>query len=464
MNIFNFHFDETKARALRRAINDRQKFSIEREAEKTKEIKEPYNGWLRLCATMTRLENTINHINKMELGKCTNGSIAYDFYEFVNCAYVVIECIRVVIQVFDLDNNIIKGIEESADVFGTKYGREGNDSKFFEYIRSLCGIHPLCTSRRKEYLNGSKFHCCKFVVWTDNGYVQSDNYSRADLIAYVYTTNNNYHLNIGLYIKEFEKYLGKWIDCIPDVIEEKNKYVDKKYDVLRNERVKELSDFDNDVIQYIEYLKEEYIRRVDESQEYILDNYVGIFKTNLSNINNQNKLEKYRNVIMYSLSFFRNSLQNMRFDGFENTGIVYPDKNIETELYIELESPLWTDGEFVKYSYEIEKLYYLSPNSDSHIYDKRHARDLLERPKKMINRYVYFTNEETDEEVYVLIKLALYLEALNRKSIINKNIPNEEQYREKVLSQREMDELSGEEPEEEPDLTKIQEILKAYGG
>ena len=84
--------------------------------------------------------------------------------------------------------------------------------------------------------------------------------------------------------------------------------------------------------------------------------------------------------------------------------------------------------------------------------------------KKMINRYVYFTNEETDEEVYVLIKLALYIEALNRKSIINKNIPNEEQYREKVLSQREMDELSEEEPEEEADLTKIQEVLKAYGG
>ena len=223
VNTHRFNFDETKARALRIAINDRQKFSIEREADGTRGIKEPYNAWLRLCATMTRLEDTINHINNMELGKCGDGQAAFDFCEFINCAYVVIECIKVVIQVFDLDMNIIRNIESSTDVFGTKYGKEGCDSKFFEYIRSLCAVHPLCTNHQKEYLHESKFHCCKFVAWTDRGYVRSDMYNGADLIAHVYTTNNNHHIDIELYIKEFERYLGKWIDCIPDVIEAKNK-------------------------------------------------------------------------------------------------------------------------------------------------------------------------------------------------------------------------------------------------
>ena len=85
----------------------------------------------------------------------------------------------------------------------------------------------------------------------------------------------------------------------------------------------------------------------------------------------------------------------------------------------------------------------------------------------MINKYIYFTNEESDEEVYVLIKFALYLESFTRKSIINKNIPNEEQYRETLLTETEVEELHQEEHKKEIqpiDLSIFNDIIKEYGG
>ena len=467
MDIIKFNFDSVKARELRRAINDQEKFSIERVADGAKGTNGAYNAWNRLCATMTRLEDTISYVNCMELGKLGDGQAAFDFYEFINCSYVIIECIKVVIQVFGLDKSIIKNIEDSTEVFGTKYSESGSDSKLFEYILSLCGVHPLCTSYQKDYLNGSAFHCCPFVAWADRGYVSSRKHNGADLIANVYTTKSDISIDIELYLNEFETYLNKWIECIPNVIGAKNKYVDDKHNVFRKEQMKNLSDFRNDYIEYISYLKEEYIKRLDDANEYILDEFIEIFKIKLSNSDNQRKLDKYKNAILYSLGFLHNSLQTMTFTDFENTGIKYPDKFMETELYIELASPTLYNGEFAKYSYAIGKAYNLSSNGSSNAFDKHYARTLLEKPKELINKYILFTNQESNEEVYVLIKVALYLESLTRKSILNKNIPNEEQYREILLTETEVGELHQEEPEKEVqpiDLSIFNDIIKEYGG
>lgn len=467
MNIIKFNFDSVKARELRKAINNQEKFSIERVADGAKGTNGAYNAWNRLCATMTRLEDTIGYVNSMELGKLGEGQAAFDFYEFINCSYVIIECIKVVVQVFGLDKNIIKTIEDSTDVFGTKYSDSGSDSKFFEYIRSLCGVHPLCTSYQKDYLNGSAFHCCPFVAWTDRGYVSSRKHNGADLIANVYTTKSDISIDIELYINEFETYLSKWIECIPSVIEAKNKYVYDKQDVFRKERMRTLSDFRNNYIEYIAYLKGEYIKRLDNANEYILDEFIEIFKIKLSNKENQHKLDKYKNAILYSLSFLHNSLQTMTFDGFENTGIKYPDVFMETELYIELASPTLYNGEFAKYSYEIGKAYNLSSNGSSNAFDKHYARSLLEKAKELVNKYVIFTNNELNEEVYVLIRVALYLESLTRKSILNKNIPNKEKYRETLLTEKETEELHQEETKKEIetiDLSSIDDIIRKYGG
>lgn len=155
-------------------------------------------------------------------------------------------------------------------------------------------------------------------------------------------------------------------------------------------------------------------------------------------------------------------MQNMSFEGFENTGI----KNSihETDLFDQLYYISVTNGSLSKYSYNLSKLYYLEPDGIHHYYDKKYARLLLEEVKDNINKYVSFTNEEPDEEVIVLIEIACYLDSLTCKNELNKNIPNEEKYRITVLSQDELDELQNEEVGKKAfNGISLEEFLKEYG-
>ena len=105
--IFTFKFDVEPAKNLRDAINEKQNLSIEKEHEikdaKTKKFV-PYFAWDRICAIMDRIEDTLDYLNLVELGNCRSSRSAFDFYDFINNAYVVIDGIRMIGQIFALDN------------------------------------------------------------------------------------------------------------------------------------------------------------------------------------------------------------------------------------------------------------------------------------------------------------------------------------------------------------------------
>ena len=156
----------------------------------------------------------------------------------------------------------------------------------------------------------------------------------------------------------------------------------------------------------------------------------------------------------------------MSYEGYENNGLKYPEAWIETTLFNELYEISSYDGAFSAYSYNLEKVYKLGPDSDYHEYDKMYARNLLEGPKELINRFVNFTNNEPDEERVVLVHLALYLEALTRKNLLNKNIPNSSEYRMEVLSDEQYADLFVEEAkyEDHTSREKLLALLQKYGG
>ncbi len=146
--------------------------------------------------------------------------------------------------------------------------------------------------------------------------------------------------------------------------------------------------------------------------------------------------------------------------------ISYPDPNIETTLFDALNSISLYDSSFSKYAYNLGKLYCLEPDYYDPA-DKYYARRLLEEPKELINQFVHFTNLETDDETIVLVNLAQYLESLTRKSLINKNIPNELEYRIKVLSEEELKDLFTEVETTEssaPSMEELLRLIESYGG
>lgn len=466
MKTYRFHFNMQYAADLRNAVNDRQKQSIDN-IHVEKQTQGEYCAWDRTCAAMDRLEDTLLYLNSLELGRNKDSRSAFDFYDFINNAFIVIDCIKTIGKIFRVDSALIESIESSSEVFGSNFDIECTDGRYFEYIRSLCSVHPLCTNHQKEFLSGSKFHCCPFVTWKSG--LTWYNGEHADLIAVIYPSDRRKKIvHLGLYVSQFEQYLTKWIDFIPIIIEAKNTYTDTEYEKLRQEPVKNLSAFETDVVQYLTYLKGEYCKRFDYGGDYLFDAYADFFSIELSDDRNNTALEKFKNAVVYSLGFLRNELQNMSCDGYENNGIKHPESWIETTLFDELYNISTYDSSFSKYSYNLEKVYYLGSDSGYNEYDKIYARNLLEGPKELINRYVHFTNSEPDGEIVVLVKLALYLDALTRKNLLNKNIPNMPEYRMQVLSDGQYSNLFAEEEDKNAQandaIENYLEWLKKYGG
>ena len=465
MKTYRFHFNTKYATDLRNAVNDRQKQSLENMHEE-RQTKGPYRAWNRTCAAMDRLEDTLQYLNSLELGKDKRTRSAFDFYDFINNTYIVIDCIKTIGRIFRVDNKLIAEIENSTEVFGTRLSENSTDQKYFEYIRALCSVHPLCTNHQQAFLNGNKFHCCPFVSWKSTLTWFDD--ENADLMAFIYPSGVGKTIHHGLYVSQFEKYLTKWIDIIPKIIDAKNTYTDMEYEKLRQEPVKYLSDFECDVVQYLTYLKGEYCKRFDYGCDYLFDRYRNFFTIKLSDPRNNTALEKYQNAVKYSLGFVRSELQNMSYEGYENSGIKYPESWIETTLFDLLYNPPPYDSDFSKYGYNLEKVYYLGSDSSYSEYDKMYARNLLEEPKELINRYVHFTNTEPDGERVILVCLALYLDALSQKNLLNKNLPNTLEYRMEILSEEEYNELVAEEENDnaQPECTleDLLELVKKYGG
>ena len=464
MKKYRFHFNTQYVTDLRNAVNDRRKQSIDN-VHKDKQVKGEYYAWGRTCAAMDRLQDTLDYLNSMELCGSKNNRSAFDFYDFVNSAYVVIDCIKTLGHIFRVGDTLIQGIDNSLSVFEGAANSAGTDGEYFEYIRSLCAVHPLCTNHRSEYLNGRQFHCCPFVIWSSHPCHPAS--ISADLTAIIYPSGRwDMPLYLGLYVSQFEKYLEKWIDLIPTIIEAKNKYTDSEYERLRNTPIMSFSEHSDNIVLYLQYLKGEYCKRIDYGDDYLFDHFIRVFSIELSDERNRALLTIYQNAILFALQFERNALQAMSFEGYENTGIKYPDRAIETTLFNSLGIISTYGSSFSEYDYNLEKIAYL----DKDHYDpgnKYYARMLLEEPKALINQYVHFSNQESDEETIVLVELALYLEALTRKSLLNKNIPNEMAYRVNLLSEDKLEELIAEDENDETVTISGEELLKLireYGG
>lgn len=433
--VFKFNFNTDNLRILRDAVNKKVNVSLNIEHDK-KSMK--YMAWLQVCAIMDRLDDTVGYLNTMELGHDRKSRSAFDFYEFVNNAYIVINCIQKIAQIYRIDNSKIKNIESKQDVFGDVMNVGGNDSKFFSYIRSLCAVHPVETDHQSHpYLSkrSAALHVCPYVIW--EGVLPFNKKDGRDLTVWIYEMKKDMtmgQLEIPIYVDQFEQYVNKWINFIPDIIDAIHNYSEEIYEGFRNVQLKTIEEFSNE-IEYLKYLKEVQIERYGNDFSYIYDQYIRVFETKITDFKNIEKVEKYKNAIRYSLTFLHNSLQNMSEEGFENTGIENDgDSEGGGDLFYRLSSPLYGNEEFKSCNDNFSKLYELEKNSDF-IHDERYARFLLEEVKDKINKYVVFTNKESNDETIVLVNTALYLSCLNSRCVLNRNIPNELPYRMNILSQ-----------------------------
>lgn len=415
--MFKIELDTEILRKLRNKINEQKNISYNKMYGK-------YRAWDKICAIMNRLDDTVEYLNTIELNTGKYKRSAFDFFDFMNNASVVIDCVKELSKIFEVSDSEIKN---STNIFN-KVGSDGNgtDEKYFEYLRSLCSVHPVETSRHKRYQDND-FECSPYVLWNNSLRLFNDD---CDIYAIVYTSKDNESFKrVGIYIEQVFKYVEIRVNFIEKIIDYIDTYQKDMILKLKKQHIKNDTEF-NSYIEYLTNLDEEAKDRYGDDHWYSFEYVIKLLQLKLSDSENENKMKLYINALKYAIKFEHNALQNMSNIGYENSGLKYSKENIETSLYIELYSPSSGSKEERRYGYNIEKIQYLSyASGDS---DKDWAYVQLNEAREFFEKYVSFKNVKSDFEYYALVNLALYLECLENDCIINKNIPNDLKYRENL--------------------------------
>ena len=416
--IFKINLSIDIIRKLRDKINEQKNISYNKMYKK-------YRAWDKICAIMDRLDDTVEYLNTIELNTGKYKRSAFDFFDFMNNASVVIDCVKELSKIFEVSDSEIKN---STNIFN-KVGSDGNgtDEKYFEYLRSLCSVHPVETSRHKRYQDND-FECSPYVLWNNSLRLFNDD---CDIYAVVYTSKDNESFKrVGIYIEQVFKYVEIRVNFIEKIIDYIDTYQKDMILKLKKQHIKNDTEF-NSYIEYLTNLDEEAKDRYGDDHWYSFEYVIKLLQLKLSDSENENKMKLYINALKYAIKFEHNALQNMSNIGYENSGLKYSKENIETSLYIELYSPSSGSKEERRYGYNIEKIQYLSYDSGDSNKDLAYVQ--LNEAREFFEKYVSFKNVKSDFEYYALVNLALYLECLENDCIINKNIPNDLKYREKLL-------------------------------
>lgn len=424
--IFQIKIDTNVLNRLRDKINDENYISYNKQYKK-------YRAWDKICAIMDRLDDTVEFLNQLKLNTGKYRRSAFDFFDFMNNASVVVDCIKELTKIFNVPNDKIKN---STEIFNQR-GRDnmGTDEKYFEYLRSLCSVHPVETSRHKRYQDND-FECSPYVIW-NNGIIgfQSD----CDIFAVVYTSKDkDISKKVEIYIRQIFRYVKTRVEFINDIIDEVDKYQKDIIASFVNTPIAREEEFEH-YTDYLKNLDKEMKKRFGSELVYSFEYVIKLIELKLSNPYNEDKVNLYINAMKYAIKFEHNNIQNMSNNGFENNGLLYCEDNIETTLFAQLCYLNSGSTERYKYCYNLEKIRYL--RYDSGEYNKRWAYVQLKNMSEFLNRYVSFEGVQGDFEHYVLVQTALYLECLENECLINKNIPNDLKYRNKLLSDKEFKEM-----------------------
>jgi hypothetical protein len=410
---------------LRDKVNEEQNISYNKRYGK-------HRAWDKICAIMDRLDDTAYFLNELKLNTGKYKRSAFDFFDFMNNASVIVDCIKELAKIFNVPDDRIKNSTEVFNQPGTD--GKGTDDHYFAYLRSLCSVHPVETSHHKRY-QANDFECSPYVVWNNRTFWHDD----CDIYAVVYTSKDEDTIKrVPIYIQQIFEYVKTRLNFVTEITNTIDRYQKQVISDLRSRPIKKENEFDN-YIDYLKSLNQERQERYGSDSFYSFDHIIKLFELKLSNPQNKFKMNLYLNAIKYAIAFEHNSMQSMSIEGFENNGLLYFERSIETSLYIELYSPHSRSDEQRRYGYNFEKINYLT--YDSGYSNKQWAYTLLNEVLPYLEKYISFQGAKSDFEHYTLVKLALYLDCLENKCLINMNIPNDLKYRKRLLSDAELVEL-----------------------
>ena len=387
-----------------------------------REHKKPVNKCFparnKITCALERIEDGLEYLNSFELIPDSSQKNAFEFIAFLNCEYVIVHCIHDLAKIFGVN---ISSITDVRDCFSDFNYGNGNDNDVFEYVRSLCAVHPTDTSRHTTVHKEGEFDCCSRVVWDS---ISST--APRDLTAVVYASQDDGDAQyIGIKIEPFVLYLNKWIDILKDIERKIYIYIEEEKERFKKKPILLPKDFES-YLKYIDNLHKEYEHRVGDPSGYLnyFEYYKLAFQIHFDNAETEKKKECYKAAIKYMFRYLHDQMQEM--DDKKYSGIKDLPDNYNTNLFYELYLPI--EGKS-KFSNERSAFTYVNNLDSNYQYDVHHAREVLDVIKPLVNEYVEFSNTEPKDETHLLLQIATYFDALKQDGYINRRIPNTNEYR-----------------------------------
>ncbi|MBQ9955021.1 MAG: hypothetical protein IJO87_06290 [Eggerthellaceae bacterium] len=379
------------------------------------------NAWDCVCACMDRMRATVEYLNDLEIGSMKGYKNAFDFADFINNASVIIDCVDMLAKIYDIGLSE----EDSECRIFNKPGSdgEGSDKKYFEFIRSLCVVHPVETNRHGRYHN-SKLAICPYVLWRGNPRIPRFD-EEYDLYAKVYESQDSgYGSEVLIRVSEVFDYVTYRYELLGKVAKGVRDYHSSEIDELRHRPIPARGDQESEK-DYVLRLRDEDIERFGGSGEYVYDFAIRALEFSPSNCENIDASERYKNAWRLAIEFERKALQSMSREGCENSGMG-DDANGWT-LFSELEHCRCDNRLFYEFGYELSKLGCLDGSCGRH--DSIMGRGALRALKPPLEQYVAYEGARSDGELYMLSSIALYELALDYPGKVNESIPHDLRYR-----------------------------------
>lgn len=422
--MYKIYLNNNVSSNFRNVVNKYINFSINKTAIFDKKRD---NAWNSICAIMDRIDDLVIYLNDKELNNGKWRRCAFDFFELIEQASVLIECIDEAYMIYGIEpsksNKIFKNKKLNDDYIKNANNElkklKLNDKCYFEYIRSLSSVHPSRTSHHRQF-QLSDFEVSPFVVWKD-GICNIDPRCTGEIVLVTYSNGSVSQLtNKSIYINEIFNFIRFKYYSLNNLSKNIEKQYKKQISYLRKLKLKKIDEF-IDYNKYLDYLIEESKKRGCDLEEN-LEEVKKIL--NCKNIKGNNKkfYNKYCNALKFAIKIIRRQLQNLD----------YKCNSICDNLLLNLLlGKIYEEKkEGCSYSYYQEKICYLK---DEYEENKEYAISCFKELMPVFKNYIDLSIDNLIEysynDLYILSQIATYFHGLENDEIINKIIPNNDDYR-----------------------------------
>lgn len=421
--------DEELIVTLRSSVNETINTAIVKR-HYSKQDKKEIPSWNQICALMDRIQYIVLYFDRMRFHSDDKFLFVFDFYAFMTQASVLDDCISTLAHIYGTDISV-----ENSEcvVFGEEgMNGKGSDRLYFEYLRSLCIVHPGMTNRYVGmYQEASE--CCPYVMFGDIPLTHHE----GELVARIYSNDEDFpDKNIEIKLNQVFEYVRRRYAILEKVTDSILNF-DYEEDIkLSSEELLKPDDFP-DYVSYLDYLREQKNLRFPASEDYEIDLVKRMLSVKITDQENIDHYRKYCNALVYAMGFEHNRIQTMCRGDDEEMGLLSVPNVVGLTKFHCLLDPMSRSEESRKYGYELEKLEYLiRPYQQGYCpgdsENARFASGMILNNLDYFGRYVKLYEGMDYLEMYTLVHVNLYFDCLNNDCIVNDFIPHELKYRDTV--------------------------------